>query len=129
MSFYITLNQLPSPGAAGNLLVSTGLAWSSSASAVPTSPAFTTVSASQAVSAGVAYAVNTSAGAVTLTLPAAPATSTTIQFQDAGGTWGTNNLTVDPNGKSIMGLFESMICRQSSQGFGLIYNGADWRIF
>lgn len=93
------------------------------------SPTYTNVSTSQSVASGGAFSVNTTGGAITLTLPAAPSNGQTIAFQDAAGTWGTNNLTINPNGRSIMGLFENMICSQSSQGFGLIYNGVDWRIF
>jgi hypothetical protein len=93
------------------------------------SPTWTSATGSGSVTEGSIYMVDTSAGAFTLTLPGAPGTNVAIQFQDAKGTWGINNLTINPNGKSIMGSSENMICANNSQGFGLVYNGTEWRIF
>lgn len=93
------------------------------------SPSWTTASASGNVSEGTIYLVDTSSAAITLTLPLNPTTNSAIQFQDSKGTWGVNNLTINPNGKAIMGLSENMICANANLGFGLAYNGTEWRIF
>lgn len=93
------------------------------------SPSWSTANGSATVDSGSIYLVDTSSSAFTLTLPASPGTNVAIQFQDAKGTWGINNLTIDPNGKAIMGKSENMICSNNSQGFGLVYNGTEWRIF
>jgi hypothetical protein len=73
--------------------------------------------------------VDTSAGAFTITLPITPAANATVYFQDAKGTFSTNNLTVARNGETIMGLSENLTVSTDDYGFGLIYNGSDWRIF
>lgn len=93
------------------------------------SPTWSSITGSGTVSEGSLNMVDTSSSAYTLTLPAAPGTNVAMQFQDAKGTWGINNLTINPNGKSIMGLTENMVCDTNSQGFGLVYNGTEWRIF
>lgn len=72
---------------------------------------------------------DTTSGAFTVTLPASPSTGNAIYFQDAAGTWSTNNLTIAPGSNNIMGQAGNLIANQSSVGFGLIYNGSEWRIF
>jgi hypothetical protein len=54
--------------------------------------------------AGEGYFVNTSSGAITATLPASPSIGDTIEFKDYSGSFGTNNLTIDPNGNKFEGL-------------------------
>ena len=54
--------------------------------------------------AGNAYPVNTTSGAVTVTLPASPTAGNIVQLTDYAGTWGTNNVTVAPNGNKINGF-------------------------
>lgn len=93
------------------------------------SPSWTAVTASQAAAGGVTYFVDTSSAAITMTLPASPDLNSAIQFLDAKGTWARNNLTINPSGKTIMGDSTNLICSSNSQGFGIVYNGADWRIF
>ena len=53
--------------------------------------------------AGNAYPVNTTSGAVTVTLPASPIAGQVVQITDYAGTWATNNVTVAPNGAKING--------------------------
>ncbi len=72
---------------------------------------------------------NTSAGAFTVTLPTSPATNNTIYIQDASGSFNINPLTVDPGAKTIMGMSGTLVSTQLNAGFGLIYNGTEWRIF
>jgi hypothetical protein len=53
--------------------------------------------------AGNAYPVNTTSGAVTVTLPASPSAGQIVQITDYAGTWAINNVTVAPNGAKING--------------------------
>lgn len=53
--------------------------------------------------AGNAYPCNTTSAAFTVTLPASPAAGNVITLTDYAGTWGTNNLTINPNGNKLNG--------------------------
>jgi hypothetical protein len=52
---------------------------------------------------GNGYFVNTTCGAVTVTLPATPTAGDIISIKDYAGTWNTNAITVDRNGSKIGG--------------------------
>ena len=54
-----------------------------------------------AASAGNGYFCNTTAGAITLTLPGSPSIGDFVSFIDYAGTFDTNNLTIGRNGKKI----------------------------
>lgn len=116
---------LTSAGTVGNVLTSTGTIWASS---VPYGVYATKTTIYTAIS-GDNLLVDTSGGAFTITLPITPAANATVYFQDAKGTFGTNNLTVARNGQTIMGVAEDLIVSADNYGFGLIYNGSDWRIY
>jgi len=75
--------------------------------------------------------VDTSVGAVTITLPVAPIVGSKILFLDVSGTFLSNNLTVAANGKKIMGLAEDMTVSDNNISFGLIYVDATrgWRVY
>ena len=75
------------------------------------------------------YGVNTTGGAVTATLPATPATGGAIFFADAGGAFASNNLTINPNGQTIMGASGNMTVSNNNQSFGLFFNGTTWRTY
>ena len=62
------------------------------------------ISSSTTVVAGGSYMVNSSAGAVTITLPSTPSLGDTIKIVDATGTFGTNNLTLSPGSEKIKGI-------------------------
>lgn len=98
-------------------------------SSTPSAPSYTVVNASGAVSEGSLNLVDTSSAAITLTLPAAPGQGASIYFQDAKGTWDSNPLTIDRNGKTIQGLAENLIAANENGGFGLVYNGTEWRTY
>ena len=85
------------------------------------------INSSQVVGTGI-YLVDTSTGAITLTLPASPGLGNNVEFIDAAGTWATNNLTVAHNGHTIMGSAADLICNVGGEVFRLWYNGSDWRI-
>ena len=54
--------------------------------------------------AGRAYPVNTTSGAVTVTLPASPTAGNIVQITDYAGTWAINNVTVERNSSNINGV-------------------------
>ena len=55
-------------------------------------------------SASNAYPVNTTSGAITVTLPASPTAGQTVQITDYAGTFLTNNCTIGRNGSNINGI-------------------------
>ena len=71
---------------------------------------------------------DTSGGSFTITLPASPTTGQSIQILDSKGTFQLYPLTISRNGKNIMGLSEDLIAGTATAGFGLVYNGTEWRI-
>jgi hypothetical protein len=75
---------------------------------------------------------DTSAGAFTITLPAAPAEFDSIIVADSNQRWPTNNLTIARGNTShkINGLAESLVCNVSAEII-LRYEGATqgWRVF
>ena len=67
-------------------------------------------------SAGNAYPVNTTSGAITVTLPASPTAGQLVTIVDYAGTSATNNILISPNGKKIQGStgnFSIIVARQS----------------
>jgi hypothetical protein len=74
------------------------------------------------VSAGEGYFCDTTGGAFTATLPAAPTLGDEVTFIDYAGTFDTNNLTVAPNGsENIQGSAAELncICRKSWFNFSI----------
>lgn len=78
--------------------------------------------------AGTRYCIDSLGQAVTATLPATPAMGDAIYFVDAFGTFNTNNLTIDGNGKNIMGS-STLVASTDNQKVGVFYNGAEWRTY
>lgn len=104
----------------------------SSLSGAPTilaEPAFSVKTTNFNVDAGSRYGVDTSAGAVTATLPASPTAGDAVFFADAGGAYSTNNLTVARNGNTIMGSASDLTVSTNNESFGLFYNGTTWRLY
>jgi hypothetical protein len=79
-------------------------------------------------SAGEYIAANTSSGAWTLSLPASPSTGDAINIIDAANYWATNNLTVSPNGSTIQGVSQNLICNTSNKLVIMFYNGSTWEV-
>jgi hypothetical protein len=112
----------------GSFIIADGTYLTNVPGAVAESP-FSIETASFSAVAGARYGVDTTGGAVTATLPATPATGQAIFFADAGGAYATNNLTVSPNGLTIMGDSGDMIVNTPNQNFGLFWNGTTWRTY
>jgi len=81
------------------------------------------------VVAGQAIQVDTTNGEVTMTLPANPNQNDTITVVDAGGNFTSYALTVNRNGSTIMDIEDDLIVNTAVLHFGLVYNGATWRVF
>lgn len=79
--------------------------------------------------AGTHYQVDTTGGAVTLTLPASPVDGDYISFADAGGQAGTNFITVGRNGNTIDGAAADGAMVSSGMFQIYIWDGAntDWK--
>ena len=70
---------------------------------------------------GEGYFVNTTSGAITVTLPAGSA-GDIVAFKDYANTWDTNNVTVTPNGSDkINGENASALLNTESQSVTLIF--------
>jgi hypothetical protein len=70
---------------------------------------------------GSAYPVNTSGGAVTVTLPASPSLGDLVTITDYNGAWATNNLTINPNGNKINGAAINAVASTARQSLQLVY--------
>lgn len=83
-----------------------------------------TVSNSGTVQANRSYWVDTSGGALTLTLPSSPNQYDYIKFTDISGTFDSNNLTVNPNGQRIMRTADNMTVSTEGASITMIYYGS-----
>jgi hypothetical protein len=71
--------------------------------------------------AGTGYFINTTCGAVTVTLPASPTAGDVVAFKDYAGQWNTNNLTLCNNGNKINGVCATAKLSTQNQSVSLIY--------
>ena len=87
-------------------------------------------SSTDTIAAGSYASIDTSGGAVTITLPGSPANGDKVGFLDATGSFATNNLTIARNGNNIMGLAEDLTVSTNYASFILTWISAlsDWRI-
>jgi hypothetical protein len=91
-----------------------GISWQSD---IKTS-AFTAV-------AGEGYWINTTSAAITVTLPASASVGDTIEFTDYARTWGTNNLTLNPNSLNYQGNSSpNPVYNVDGQHVRIVYSGA-----
>jgi len=107
-----TANQVLTTDGSGALAfatVSGGAAWQA------------VVTSSLTVVAKSGYFVNTSAAAITTTLPASATIGDFISFIDYSGTFDTNNLTVARNGHKIQGDASDLTVATERAGFTLVY--------
>lgn len=71
--------------------------------------------------AGNAYPINTTSGAITVTLPASPLAGQIVEFVDYAATFATNNLTINPNGNKISGSTANVTLALSTESVALVY--------
>jgi len=72
-------------------------------------------------SAGNAYPVNTTSGAITVTLPASPTAGQLVTIVDYAGTSLTNKITVSPNGNKIQGSVSNVVIAINRQAYNFVY--------
>ncbi len=70
---------------------------------------------------GDGFFVNTSAGAITVTLPASPSAGDIVAFKDYAGTFDTNAVTICRNGSNINGGAFNSVLNTEAQSVTLIY--------
>src|SRR5210317_1301665 len=70
---------------------------------------------------GNGYFVNTTSGAVTVTLPATPSAGDIVSVKDYAYTFATNSLTVNRNGSPIEGLANDMVFNIQSLSITYVY--------
>lgn len=70
---------------------------------------------------GNAYPINTTSGAITVTLPASPSAGNFVCLTDYAGTFGTNNLTIDPNGSKFDGSPINATINTSRESIHVVY--------
>jgi hypothetical protein len=83
--------------------------------------------------AGNSYLVDTSAGAITATLPATPALGDALVFFDAKGTFGSNNLTIARNGHNYLdetgtSVADDLILNIDGIQITQFYESPNWRL-
>ncbi len=71
--------------------------------------------------AGNGYFVNTTSGAITVTLPATPTAGDLVGIKDYANTAQTNNITVDRNGSNIQGVANNYVISTQGLSITLIY--------
>ena len=79
---------------------------------------------------GDGYFVNTTSGAVTVTLPASPSAGDIISLKDYANTWQTNNVTLANNSSKINGICGNADLNTEDQSVTLIYvdSTKGWRV-
>ena len=70
---------------------------------------------------GDGYFVNTTSGAVTVTLPASPSAGDIIAVADYASTWNTNNLTLCRNSSKINGTCQNAILSTEGASVTMVY--------
>ena len=87
---------------------------------------WTTVSTTYTATAADKLVADTSGGAFTVTLPAAPvADSTTVRIK---GNFATNNLTVQGNGHTWAGFANPLVLNKDYIDVTILFDGTNWRI-
>ena len=70
---------------------------------------------------GVGYFVNTTAGVITVTLPASPSAGDVVAVSDYAGTADTNTITIGRNGSNINGAAADLTVGQENAAITLVY--------
>lgn len=79
---------------------------------------------------GTGYFVNTTSGAITITLPTSPAAGDIVAFADYALTWDTNNLTLDPGSNKINGDTLDYTVSSEGKSLTLVYTDSTqgWKV-
>ena len=104
----------------GSIEVYDGAAWGSVGGGGPGSLQSVQTTGFTAVSGSV-YACNTTSAAFTVTLPAAPTAGSYVILFDYARTFGTNNLTISPNGLKISGSTSNAVLTTNGASVSIIY--------
>jgi hypothetical protein len=70
---------------------------------------------------GEGYFVNTTSGAITVTLPASPSAGAIVAIKDYAGTFATNNLTIARNGSNIQGSANDSLIETNRASVVLVF--------
>ena len=87
---------------------------------------WTEVTATYTATHGDQILAKTDGGAFTITLPLSPKKGQTVYFHDSTANWNTANLTLDGNGKNVMGA-STLVLSADNDTLGVVYNGTEWR--
>ena len=79
---------------------------------------------------GTGYFVNTTSGAITITLPASPSAGDIVAFADYALTWDTNNLVLDPGSNKINGDTANYTVSTEGKSLTLVYTDSTqgWKV-
>ena len=79
---------------------------------------------------GTGYFVNTTSGAITITLPTSPAAGDIVAFADYAKTFDTNNLTLDPGSNKINGATVDYVVSSLGKSLTLVYTDSTqgWKV-
>lgn len=83
---------------------------------------YSITSTSATVAAGNYYMIDTTAAALTMTLPTVAILGDTIRFIDLSGTFATNNLTIARNGHKIQRSTTDLTVNTTGAAFDLVYS-------
>ena len=80
---------------------------------------------------GRGYFINTTSGAITVTLPSSPNIGDNISIIDYAGTFGSNNVTINVNGKKLNGVAGNGTLSTSNQQHTIVFTDdtKGWKIF
>ena len=81
----------------------------------------TVQTASFTATAGNAYPVNTTSGAVTVTLPASPTAGQIVQVTDYAGTFNLNSCIINPNGGKINNTASNFTLSLTRESVAIVY--------
>ena len=87
----------------------------------PMTKGYVTVTGAYTAVAGDQVMVNTTGGAITVTLPTSPSTGDEVSLLDARGTFNSNNLTIGRNGQPIEGAATDDVLSTAGQSVTLVY--------
>ena len=91
----------------------------------------TTITASTAnVFSGQKLFIDTSSNTITITFPSAPTVGDEISLMDIADNFGSNALTINPNGKKIFGATSNGTVSTSGASFTVVFTGDThgWKI-